>query len=690
MISFNSLVLPAIMDTSGHDLVSDFFEPLLTRAVRYDRGVGFFSSSWLRINASGMVPFATHGGRARWVTSPILDAADWEALLLGDAARDDSVLRQALERTIANFSDSLDRDTRTALAWMIADEVLTFKLALPRNKLERGDFHDKFGIFTDAEGKQVGFNGSYNDSIQGTRNYESIKIFCSWEPAFAPLVRADAERFERLWNNLDPNVRVFDLPAAAREQIVRLRDDERPYPEPEWVRLRKIQEERLVYRAPRPTLPTNITLRDYQIAAIDAWFANDCRGLLEMATGTGKTITALAASARLFEREGQLALIVAVPYQHLVDQWATETRAFDYEPVLAYQSKARWLNELNQQIMDYSAGYRRCISVIVTHSTFASPDFQRSLARLRGTALLIADEAHHLGAEQRRQNYPEHISFRLALSATPDRWFDDAGTTALREYFGQTVFSFTLAQAIGVSLTPYYYHPHCVMLSDEEMERYAELSVKIARLAHRDDSDSQDTLRMLLIKRADLLNNAENKLTELDRLISNPDDIAHTLFYCAPGQLDAVLRLLGIEKGIRVHRFTAKEDARMRQRLLGDFASGQFQGLVAMKCLDEGVDVPTTQMAYFLASSGNPREFIQRRGRVLRQSPGKQFAVLHDLVAIPTELNIGQSMASFDMERSIIRHEFQRIKEFAGPALNKHQALDAVWDIARQYGILDF
>ena len=529
-MAFRTLSLPAFMDTSSHNLVRGFFEPVLTCSLRYDRGVGFFSSSWLRINAQGMVAFAANGGRARWVTSPILDPADWEALLLGDAARDDTALHQALARTVAQLGATLDNATRGALAWMVADEVLTFKLALPRNKLERGDFHDKFGVFTDANGDQIGFNGSYNDSVQGTRNYESIKIFCSWEPAFAPLVHADAERFERLWQNQDPNVRAFDLPAAVREQIVRLREVARPYPEPEWMQFKQLQDTRLSYRVPHPVLPPTVVLRDYQLTALDAWFTHGCCGLLEMATGTGKTITALAASVRLYEREGQLAVIIAVPYQHLVDQWATEASAFGYEPVLAYQSKTRWLDPLNQQIMAYNGGYRRCIAVIVTHSTFARAEFQRAIARLQGASLLIADEAHHLGAEQRRQSYPEHVPFRLALSATPDRWFDALGTLALRDYFGATVFAFTLEQAIGVSLTSYYYYPHRVELTDEEMERYAELSAKIARLAHRDNADAQEALRMLLIKRADLLNNAENKLTELALLITNPDEVAHALF----------------------------------------------------------------------------------------------------------------------------------------------------------------
>jgi hypothetical protein len=212
MLAFRALNIPAVLDTSTHDLTRDFFAPLLSNAVRYDRGVGFFSSGWLRINAQGMVAFAHNGGRARWVTSPILDTADWEALQAGDAARDEIVLRGVLARGIGDLAEALERQTRSALAWMVADEIITFKLALPRNKLDRGEFHDKFGVFTGAEGDQVSFNGSYNDSIQGTRNYESIKVFCSWQPAVAALAQADAERFERLWNNLDPNVRVFDLP----------------------------------------------------------------------------------------------------------------------------------------------------------------------------------------------------------------------------------------------------------------------------------------------------------------------------------------------------------------------------------------------------------------------------------------------------------------------------------------------
>ncbi len=435
---------------------------------------------------------------------------------------------------------------------------------------------------------------------------------------------ADVRRFERLWNNEDPNVRVFDLPEAARAQIVRLRTSERPYPRPPWLPS-LISEIPSTYKKSSPALPPKLALRPYQEEAINAWFAHDCRGLLEMATGTGKTITALAASAKLFEREGRLAVVIAVPYQHLVDQWQSETTAFGYRPVLAYQSKSSWLDELNHAVIEYNGGYRPFISVITTHTNFISADLQAAIGRLSGPSLLIADEAHHLGAERSRQNYPDQIPFRLALSATPDRWFDDAGTAALRSFFGETVFAFTLEQAIGVSLTPYYYYPHLVSLTEDEMGEYEQLSLKIARLSSQEDTDKHDALKMLLIKRARLLNTASNKLPALAALIDEERAISHTLFYCAPGQIDEVMRLVGWEKGILIDQFTAEESTDQRQRLLADFAAGTLQALAAMKCLDEGVDVPSTRSAYFLASSGNPREFIQRCGRILRKAPAKSI-----------------------------------------------------------------
>lgn len=678
-MALRTLHLPSTLDTSKHDLIADFFAPCLQASVSYDRGVGYFSSGWVRLAAQGMAAFAANGGQARWITSPILGERDWEALSRGDEARRDSVLHDALQRGIDELEEALETDTLSALAWLVADGVLTFKLALPRHKLDQGDFHDKFGVFRDAAGDALSFSGSYNDSVQGTRNYESIKVFPSWAPATSVWAEEDAARFERLWAGNDPNVRVYDLPTAANERILRLRTDARPYVAPG-----------AEPPTEGPSIPDTVRLRPYQELALDAWFEHGARGLLEMATGTGKTITALAGSSRLYEREGRLAVIVAAPYKHLVDQWVQEAALFGYTPVRAYGGRSRWHDDLSHQAVDFRAGRRAFLSVFATHATFASDAFQDVIARLDGPTLVIADEAHHLGAEHRRRAYPDAVPYRLALSATPDRWFDESGTDALRVYFGETVFTFGLAEAIGPYLTPYVYRPVLVPLSPEEHDEYMDLSRRIARAGGGDDGEGDERVKRLLMQRATLLNTAENKLPVLRDLVDDPADLRHTLFYCAPGQIDDVQSLLGWDLGARIGRFTAEESAAERQKILSQFRTSELQGLVAMKCLDEGVDVPSTRTAYLLASSSNPREFVQRRGRVLRKSPGKDRAVVVDLIAVPPEGWVpDRDGPSWNSERGIIRRELQRFAEFADLAINKHEALDVIWSLAKRYDLLD-
>ncbi len=653
--------------------------------MKYDRGVGFFSSGWFRIAAKGMVNFAQNGGHARWVTSPILDEKDWEAMLKGEIARQDIFLYEILKKNIEDLITSLESDTLSAISWMVADGCIDFKLALPRNKLDHGEFHDKFGIFTDSSGNQLVFNGSYNDSIQGTRNYESIKIFCSWDPTAKMWIKDDAERFETLWNNSDPNVQVFDLPSAAKEQIIKLRKFEKPY---QFIKsANPIQFSRPI----SPQIPPSIQIRDYQNDAINAWFDANCRGLFEMATGTGKTITALAASIRLLERENNLVVIVACPYQHLVDQWVKEAKEFGYIPHNAYQSKNTWLDEVNEKILVFNHKDINSVCIITTHATFSTEHFLNTINRIEGPLLLIADEVHHLGSAKQKAFLPEKAQFRLALSATPNRWFDPEGTNVLHQYFGEIVYSLPLPEAIQKGfLTPYYYYPILVELTDDEMVEYSDLSAKIGSLIAQEKNNSiQDMLERLLIKRANILNSASNKIGEISKLIGNQKDMKHTLFYCAPGQIDEVVQLLGWEKRLRIHRFTAEEDIPTRQRLLKEFSDEKLQALVAMRCLDEGVDVPSTRIAYILASSSNPREFIQRRGRILRLSPGKDAATIYDLIAIPPAKSFSDEI-SFNAEKSLLKRELRRFSEFADSSLNSQAACEVIWELAKEFGVLGF
>jgi len=265
-----------------------------------------------------MVDFAANGGRARWITSPNLTESDWEHLKKGEQARRDAVLRKALAQNIDDLEQSLTQDTLSALVWMVADGILDFRLALPNEKLGHGEFHDKFGIFEDEEGNRVSFNGSYNDSKQGLRNYESLKIFRSWD-SNSSYVEDDLERFRKLWTNSDPNLQVFDLPEAARAQIVNLRSHDRPYPEPGYSLTYPSDYEGGHVQEP------SLELWPHQKDAIQAWEENDGVGLWNMATGSGKTVAALVGA----ERQPTLNLIVvAAPTNNLVDQWEEELFKF--------------------------------------------------------------------------------------------------------------------------------------------------------------------------------------------------------------------------------------------------------------------------------------------------------------------------------------------------------------------------
>ena len=519
------------MDTSSNDLVQEFFTPALSKAVRYDRAVGYFSSGWLRANAKGMMEFATNGGKGRWITSPILAEEDWEAMQSGDDARRDPALRETLERNIADLAETLEKHTLAALAWMVADGILDFKLALPRNKLERGDFHDKYGVLTDAEGTQVSFNGSYNDSVQGMRNYESIKIFCSWEAAFAPLVHDDARRFERLWNNGDPNVCVFDMPEAAREQILRLRTPERPYPKPRWLASHHGLDAGSIYNPARPTIPSHISLREYQEQAVEAWFAGDCRGILEMATGTGKTMTALAGAVRLFEQQNRLLLLVCCPYKHLVEQWAEEAASFGFRPVRVAESRQRWEPELATQLRSFDKRRQDAITIITTNSSLhgALPEL---LAPYWEQALIVVDEAHYAGAPKMLSALPTEAPWRLGLSATPIRHYDEEGSNALLDYFGGVIFEFGLKEAIGPYLTPYFYHPIPVEMTLEEFEEFAEFTRRLQRyVGINEDGPLPEEAKKIAIMRARVLNNSTAKLAWLRNEIKPYAKFRHTLFY---------------------------------------------------------------------------------------------------------------------------------------------------------------
>ena len=667
--------------SDGADLVKDFYTPCLRNATRYWRAVGYFTSNGLALNVKGLSTFIRHGGRMNLVTGPKLMSDDIAAIQRGYEAKE-----QNLNPSLDSSFEKVAHDRLMLLTWLIAHNYLDIKIACPSDSspaYPHAIYHEKTGVFLDNNNNAVAFSGSSNETVGGLlNNFESIDVHWSWDDT-QERVQQKADNFKRLWNNNTDKLEVIDFLNAITEKIL-IHQTVYETGQAETTDKPEIVEQTA------PFLPKDIVLRKYQSEAIDAWFENRCCGLWEMATGTGKTITALSALAKLREEKGPLFVLIACPYQHLVDQWYEEAVRFGFEPIMAYKNSATWVNRLNTALVRYNYGVRDVVCTITTQTTFIAETMQKLLSKLKRGAVLVADEVHHLGAEQSRKRLTDVFNYRLGLSATPNRWFDELGTTALKTYFGDTVYEFSLNKAIKNGyLCPYYYHPHLVELTDDEFEAYERLTERISKLYHQVESNEiSEALERLLIKRATLLNRAENKLTKLAELLTDKvDSLHHTLFYCAPGRITPVLELL-TTLGLRVAKFTAEESAAERQELLKMFTSGHLQALVAMKCLDEGVDVPSARTAYILASSSNPKEFIQRRGRILRQSPGKEHAEIHDLIAVPPIDYQQYPTATFRTEWKIIGRELERFNEFAGMALNKFEARDKIWELAKDYDLL--
>ncbi|MFM7602307.1 MAG: DNA phosphorothioation system restriction enzyme [Pseudanabaena sp.] len=449
-----------------------------------------------------------------------------------------------------------------------------------------------------------------------------------------------------------------------------------------------------------PILPANLELRDYQKEAVANWFKNNGRGTLKMATGSGKTITALAIATELYQKIGLQVLLIVCPYRHLVIQWARECQKFGLEPILAFESVHNWQDRLSTQLYNVRSGSQKFLTVITTNATLIGQGLQSQLRYLPEKTLIVGDEAHNLGARRLVESLPRNVGLRLALSATPERYFDDQGTEAIFDYFGSVIQpEFTLADAIRAgALVHYLYYPILVELTESETEKYADLTKKIGRMIAFDgDRVDNEMVAALLMQRARLLGSAANKLVALRELMQQRLDTSHTLIYCGDGsvedevttesnrQLDAVAQLLGSELGYRINTYTAETSLEEREDLRLWFETGELQGLVAIRCLDEGVDIPAIQTAIMLASSSNPRQFIQRRGRILRSHPHKKRATLFDMIVLPPDLG----RETIDVERNLLKKELQRFIEFANLADNGGEARLKLLALQQRYGLMD-
>lgn len=700
-VGLKDIPLKRSYDSDSDNILADFYIPALSGSMRYSRLTGFFSSTSLAIAAKGISGLIRNGGHIRLITGAKFRKTDIEAIK--EAYKEpERILEEAMLRELNRLEDEFVRDHIRALAWMVANEKLKIKVAIvfdddgypldSRTLEKQGVFHQKVGILEDFEGNQISFSGSENESAAGWQgNIEEFKVFRSWIEAEREYFNADLLKFEKFWHGFAKRTKVMDVPRAIEEKLVEVAPDN----------IEELDLERWIRREGRGS---PIVLRNYQTKAIDSWLANEKKGIFEMATGTGKTITALGCLRTALETEERAKVVISSPFIHLSEQWIRESNKLNIEceKLVADSSQNKWKDRLVDSLLDVENGITEKLVVLTTHNTFSSPDFMKIIKRSKErmpeqSFFLIVDEVHGIGAPERKKGLIEEYDYRLGLSATPKRWFDLEGTDRIFNYFGDVVFEFSLKDAIDAGyLTPYIYKPHFAHLTPEEIAKYESETLKVARAYYRSkDKDERDQIFTLLcIRRQKIIRNAVNKFIVFEKILDELDEIKHCLVYCSPRQIRRVQNILN-KRNIIQHKFTQLEGTKPEKRfgwlserefLIKEFSEGTYHALVSMKCLDEGVDVPPARIAVMLANSGNPREYIQRRGRVLRKFPGKKHAVIHDVIVEPT-LGPRTSQELKDLERKIVAKELKRYREFAQSSQNAKECLSKLKDIEALYGL---
>jgi DNA phosphorothioation system restriction enzyme len=707
-VNLNRLMLRLEYRSDETRLARDLYERCLPESVQFNRAVGFFAGSVFGACPSVFHDFFARKGVMRVVCSPVLNRSDIEAMVAGYRDRPALVRKDRLAILQAD-QPALRRKSPELLSWLVASRRVEVRIAIRKSQRNVGLYHEKLGLFVDDNGDTIAFAGSANESLTALEhNFETVDIFRSWESDERRRVDQKAANFEALWNDDTGGLEVIPFPRAARLGLLIARSDSNEEHGLPISIERRVDDEEF---GPVPLLeetlaiPTGLRLRDHQKLALKSWFDNGGKGIFEMATGSGKTIAALALAAKMYESIGApLAVVIVCPYLHLASQWEEVAETFGLEPLICAFSRERWYEALSTRLYNLMSDKRPLLSVIVTNKTFADELFQSLLKRFPPRSLIIADEVHNLGAKNLRHTLPEHIPYRIGLSATWKREHDQEGTDAIQAYFDRPVETYSLKEALDDDvLCPYSYYPILVELADHEFDEYVDLTQQIGKLVHSEGSfEESPRLQTLLIQRARLLATAEQKIPRLIGLLSSLKTTTHNLIYCGDGsveseldaglerQIDAVTRVIGRDIEMSVAKYVADTPLTTRHELRDRFAKGKTQCLVAIRCLDEGVDIPETRRAFILASSTNPRQFIQRRGRILRRAPGKDLAEVYDFIVEPPADTLEPGSPCYEITRRLFRRELNRITEFANLAVNGPEAMNMLLPLRDSLGLLDF
>jgi superfamily II DNA or RNA helicase len=709
-----------------------FFSECLCQAKTFDLMLGFFSSTAISVLASGFAVFLGSGGKMRLLINTALSETDQEAL---KGTNSNFFSEQPFDLSdIENLAKTLSRRDRhffECLSYLIANDRIEIKAMVPANS--QGIAHTKWGSFSDGE-NWVAFHGSCNFSATALLlNYENIEVDCSWDGEISERkIGGVKAKFEATFAGKNNNVKLIDIEDISQiildtfpaPSLIDLQKEGKEFLEEDLQRLPdKLQRplrkagEFLEFLINNPKFPYSSGPRDYQIEAFENWRKNGQRGFFAMATGTGKTITALNILLEIFKRSGSYKALILVPSKSLAEQWEKECRSFNFHNIVQISDNPHWRNEVASIQRLESFGLKGLDASFVIICTYASFGDESKFAELtnfqigtKKSLLFIADEAHSLGSSQLvtklgRIPFPR----RVGLSATPERQFQQDVTNQILQFFGardELTYEYSMQKAIenGV-LCRYCYYPKIVSLEPDEMEQYTEITEQIRKMwgvstalsLSGGQSSGNTALEMLLLKRKRIIHKARNKLKVFRELIQKlydekAGDLKYCLVYAPEGDnegdidlqkeplIDSFTRAVrNLSPKMIVNQFTAH--TANREVILRQFAKGKINVLTSMKCLDEGVDVPRAEVAIFCASTGNPRQYIQRRGRILRTHPEKNLAYIYDLLVVPE--TCGEE--TFEVEKALMANELRRVYKFASLAENKISVLSLLEPILKRY-----
>lgn len=706
----------------------EFYINALTNSKSFDLLLGYFSFSAIHILSLSFAQFIANGGRMRVVANNILSEKDRDAIRL---AEEPGVLDDLIDfsdiRYLKSSLDEYGQHFFECMAWMIANERIEIILIKPKGK--KGIAHYKDGVFSDGENK-LAFSASCNFTAYGlVENYETLNLFLGWddEDRFGKVSNQE-KTFDKIFNGKDKNFEYIpakDVELALHKNFGNkdlndllakekdLNDFKRRTTENKRLeRVIKKTEKRLDRLIKEPRFPYPSGPRDYQIEAYKNWIVNDKKGIFAMATGTGKTLTSLNCLLQEYRDSASYKAVITVPTVALVNQWKYECEAFNFQNIITVSSRQKWEDRI--------AFYNTASSfidtnfiIIITYASFYRKKFQEHLKQLSDDTILIADEAHNLGAGKVSTTLKDiHLQKRIGLSATIKRKYDDEGNRKIEEFFNDNspyTYEYSMQMALDKGwLTEYKYFPHIVELNKDEYKAYIELSVKLMKFFDSSTGKYKDSpeVEALQLARKRIIHKAKNKLA-IYRSILNDEyykrgNLKYTLVYVPEGidpdylenddseEDEDDMRLIhqytrevsDVNFGVMVKQYTSKSKG--KEEVLKDFASGELHVLTSMKCLDEGVDVPRSELAIFCSSTGNPRQFIQRRGRVLRLAKGKNMATIHDLVVVP---KVDKNEGYYNMEKSLFSKELERVVDFAFMAINKHDTYKVFEELLDYYNL---